>query len=156
MLRTTNLARMIAPLRAPVRGMALMRTVMPARSAAQAPSLLARSLHVSRATFADAPDSKPSSEKNTVGGSISESEAFKKISRNNVHVLESATLNTWLEIPKGGYHGADRTKAIWSIWYNHAVVPLYVVCVVAASLCGWFMYRCVCVYTHAELTRLDA
>ena len=98
------------------------------RTAPRAVLAPVRSLHASRSALAE-------------GGRIAESAAFKKISRNNVHVLDSATLNTWLEIPKGGMHGTDRKAAIWSIWYNHAVVPLYAVSVVAAGLCSWFMYR---------------
>merc|ERR1719454_998463 len=92
---------------------------------------LSRSLHASRPAMADA----------AVGGRVSESAAFKKISRNNVHVLDSATLNTWVEIPKGGIHGSDRKAAIWSIWYNHAIIPLYAVSAIAAGLSTFFMYR---------------
>ena len=92
-----------------------------------------RSLHASRPALADAAVFK--------SGNVAESKAFKEISRSNVHVLDSATLNTWVEIPKGGIHGSDRKAAIWSIWYNHAIVPLYGVSIIAASLCSWFMYR---------------
>lgn len=98
-----------------------------------------RSLHSTRALKASAEAAPASSEKITA--KFAESDTFKKISKNNVFVLESATLNTWQEIPKGGIHGSDRTKAIWSIWYNHAVVPLYLTSLVAAGLCSWFLYR---------------
>ena len=98
----------------------------------KAPLAPIRSLHASRVVRAVSKEE---------GGRVAESPAFKKISRNNVHVLDSATLNTWLEIPKGGMHGTNRKAAIWSIWYNHAVVPLYAVSVIAAGLCSWFMYR---------------
>ena len=93
-------------------------------------SMGVRSLHASKSALADAP---------AVGGQVSESAAFKKISRSNVHVLDSATLNTWVEIPKGGIHGSDRKAAIWSIWYNHAIVPLYAVSAVAGALSCFFM-----------------
>jgi hypothetical protein len=87
-----------------------------------------RSLHVSRPALK--------------GGAVAESDTFKKISKNNVHVLEAATLRTWQEIPVGGIHGtANRPDAVMSIWYNHAVVPLYAVSAVAAGLCCWFLYR---------------
>jgi len=105
-------------------------TLRSLRTRAAAPM---RALHASRpaGAAAEAP----------MGGRVGESADFKKISKNNVHVLDSATLNTWLEIPKGGIHGTDRTAAIWKIWYNHAVVPLYVVSVVAAGLSSFFIYK---------------
>ena len=61
--------------------------------------------------------------------------------RSNKHVLDTYTVKEWTEIPKGGFHGSDARKATWSIWYNHAVVPLYVVIVVATSAMSWFLYR---------------
>jgi hypothetical protein len=100
----------------------------------------ARLLHASRPALSEA----------SVGGAVAESATFKKISKNNVHVLDSATLNTWQEIPKGGLHGSDRSKAIWSIWYNHAIIPLYAVSIIAACLSTWFMYRYFS--RHTEIT----
>merc|ERR1719213_993662 len=38
-------------------------------------------------------------------------------------------------------HGSNRSKAIWSIWYNHAVVPLYVVLGTATFAMTWFLTR---------------
>ena len=61
--------------------------------------------------------------------------------RSNRHVLDSYTVSEWTEIPKGGMHGTDPSKATWSIWYNHAVVPLYAVIGVASFVCSFFMYR---------------
>lgn len=110
-----------------LRSIGLMR-MAPRAIAPLRPRATTRSLHATRTALAE-------------GGSVSESAEFKKISKNNVHVLDSATLNTWVEIPKGGIHGSNRKNAIWSIWYNHAIVPLYAVSIVAAGLCTWFMYR---------------
>ena len=70
-----------------------------------------------------------------------ESAVFKAISTNNVHVLDSATLNTWQEIPRGGFHGTNRTKAIWSIWYNHAIIPLWGAIGLASVVCGGFLMK---------------
>jgi len=62
------------------------------------------------------------------------------------HVLESEIATTWSEIPRGGITGSSLTpegkkKAVWKIWYNHAVVPLYVTIVVAGGVCSFFMYK---------------
>lgn len=48
-------------------------------------------------------------------------------------VLNSASVTTWQELPRG--------KDPWKIWYNHAIIPLYAVSVVAAGLCSFFMYK---------------
>ena len=68
------------------------------------------------------------------------------------------TVSEWTEIPKGGMHGTDPSKATWSIWYNHAVVPLYAVIGVASFVCSFFMYRCASLrkFVHACFVRLHA
>lgn len=92
----------------------------------------ARSLHSTRKALQD----KAVSASDAATG---QSPAFHKISKSNVHVLDSATLNTWQEIPKGGiYRGPG---IVWKIWYNHAIIPLYAVSIGAASLTTYFMYR---------------
>ena len=91
-------------------------------------SASARSLHVSR-PLGDA--AKPLTSADAASAS------FHRIPKTNVHVLDSATLNTWQEIPKGGiYRGKD---IVWKIWYNHAIVPPYAVSIAAAGLSSYFM-----------------
>jgi hypothetical protein len=67
------------------------------------------------------------------------SEFSKYHESKSIHVLDSGTLNSWQELPKGGiYRGPDAFK---KIWYNHAVVPIFVVVGAAAVLCVWFMFK---------------
>lgn len=89
-------------------------------------SPVVRGLHSSRSALADAP-------------AVNKGSTFGKYKTSNVHVLESPAVTTWQEIPRGGI---NRGKgAFVKIWYNHAVVPIYVVCVFAAGFCGWFLYK---------------
>lgn len=86
-----------------------------------------RLLHTSRTVLADTTP--------TLRGS----QTFNKISKNNVHVLDAASVTTWQEIPKGGINRGP--NAVWKIWYNHAVVPIYVVVVFASALMCFFLYK---------------
>ena len=89
-----------------------------------------RSLHASRAAKADATAEKffPGYAKSQKNGRLG-----------SIHVLESPTLTTWQELPVGGINrGPDAFK---KIWYNHAVVPIFVVIGLAAALCCWFMFK---------------
>jgi len=97
-----------------------------------ASGIVSRSLHSTRKTLADS----------TLGAYNKQAGAYAKLVQPNMHVLEAPSVTTWQEIPKGGlYAGLSTKEIIWKIWYNHAVVPLYVVVVVAGGLCGFFMYR---------------
>jgi len=62
---------------------------------------------------------------------------YAKANRKNIHVLDAPTLTTWQEIPKGGLYKGR----VMSIWYNHAVVPIFAVIGAATLLCSFFMYK---------------
>jgi len=101
---------------APVRS--LLTTTAPRPSTVLAPRVCApvRALRTSRTALAENP-------------------------RSNVFVLDSYIVKEWSEIPKGGIHGTNKTNAIWSIWYNHAVTPLYATIALATAVMVWFLYR---------------
>lgn len=63
--------------------------------------------------------------------------AYRTMKRTNLHVLDAPTLKSWQEIPKGGYYKGD----VWKIWYNHAIVPLFVPIIAASTLMLGFLYR---------------
>ena len=97
------------------------------------------SLHTTRRALAE---SAPESAVESVAKPVPE--------RSNKHILDSYIVQGWSEIPAGGFHGTDKAKATWSIWYNHAVVPLYAVIVVATGTMSWFLYRYFS--KHTEIT----
>lgn len=55
------------------------------------------------------------------------------------HVLEMDSVTKWQEIPVGGINrGPD---AVWKIWYNPAILPLYAAIGFGAAVCAGFMAK---------------
>jgi len=112
-------------------------TLAAPRAAAAAPkssvvTAVTRSLHSTRAALSET----------TLDAYNKQAAKYQSKVTKNMFVLEAPSVTTWQEIPRGGiYAGLTRSQIIWKIWYNHAVVPLYVTCAVAAGVCAYFLYR---------------
>ena len=58
------------------------------------------------------------------------------------HVLELDAVTKWQETPVGGMNGtANHKDALWRIWYNPAIIPLYATIGLAAAVCAGFMAK---------------
>lgn len=115
----------------PKLAVAPIRSLVPAPSRCSSEMVRALSTSASTSTAKAAPDKRHPTE-------IYNPRAQYKPGFGSQHVLDLPA-TYFQEIPKGGPHRGP--NVVKNIWYNHAVVPLYIVSIVAAGLCTWFLYR---------------
>lgn len=119
--------------------LARLTSLAPRLAAPRLAAMPARALHSSRTPMASTAE-------------VVLGKEYAKMSRKNIHVLDAPTLKSWQEVPVGGLNRASKLSGgwtkdgyeksvMWKIWYNHAVVPIFVVVGAAGALCGWFMYK---------------